>query len=94
MEIDKDTVRKIAFLSRLNVDDNIDGVKKDFQNILNLIGQFNEVDTKNVKPLVSVNENNIVCREDKVNEGGNPRTVLANAPEQEFGYFVVPKVVD
>ena len=94
MEIDKDTVRKIAFLSRLNVDDNIDDTKTDFQNILNLIEEFNEVDTNNVEPLVAVNDSNISLRKDEVAEGGNPSAVLANAPEQEFGYFVVPKVVD
>lgn len=94
MQIDNETVKKIAFLSRLNVDDNLESTKKDFENILGLIEQFNEVDTNNVEPLVSVNDNNIICREDVVNAGGNPEAILANAPAKEFGYFVVPKVIE
>ena len=33
-------------------------------------------------------------REDVVTAGNNSKEVLANAPAQEFGYFVVPKVVE
>jgi aspartyl-tRNA(Asn)/glutamyl-tRNA(Gln) amidotransferase subunit C len=33
-------------------------------------------------------------REDVVCEGGDAEAVLANAPEQASGYFVVPKVVE
>lgn len=94
MKIDNETVKKIAFLSRLNVDDNFDATKKEFENILNLIEQFNDVDTSNVLPLISVNDSNIIYREDEVTEGGNADTVLKNAPAKEYGYFVVPKVVD
>ena len=43
---------------------------------------------------MSVNESNIVCREDKVTEGNQSAAVLANAPQAEYGYFVVPKVVE
>lgn len=94
MKVDNETVKKIAFLSRLNVLDNFDNIKKDFENILNMIEQFNEVDTKEVKPLVSVNDSNIICREDKITEGGNAEAVLSNAPSSLYGYFVVPKVVE
>ena len=34
------------------------------------------------------------CREDKVTEGNQSAAVLANAPQAEYGYFVVPKVVE
>jgi len=33
-------------------------------------------------------------REDKVTDGGIPEKILANAPEQTAGFFVVPKVVE
>ena len=56
--------------------------------------QLNEVNTDNVEPLVSVNESYITCREDKVTEGNQAQAVLANAPQAEYGYFVVPKVVE
>ncbi|MDR1694482.1 MAG: Asp-tRNA(Asn)/Glu-tRNA(Gln) amidotransferase subunit GatC [Lactobacillaceae bacterium] len=94
MKVDNETVKKIAFLSRLNVDEDFENTKNDFENILGLIEQFSEVDTKNAAPLVSVNDNNLICREDKVMEGGDAEKILSNAPAKEFGYFVVPKVVE
>ena len=91
MAIDKETVKKVAFLSRLRIeDDKIEATEQEFNKILNWIEQLNE----DVEPLVSVNESNIVCREDKVTEGNQSAAVLANAPQAEYGYFVVPKVVE
>ena len=95
MAIDKETVKKVAFLSRLRIeDDKIEATEQEFNKILNWIEQLNEVNTDDVEPLVSVNESNIVCREDKVTEGNPSAAVLANAPQAEYGYFVVPKVVE
>jgi aspartyl-tRNA(Asn)/glutamyl-tRNA(Gln) amidotransferase subunit C len=36
----------------------------------------------------------LAWREDRVTEGGQPEAILANAPERQDGYFVVPKVVE
>ena len=95
MAIDKETVKKVAFLSRLRIeDDKVEATEQEFNKILNWIEQLNEVNTDNVEPLGSVNERNIVCREDKVTEGNQWAAVLANPPEAEYGYFVVPKVVE
>lgn len=70
MAIDKETVKKVAFLSRLRIeDDKVEATEQEFNKILNWIEQLNEVNTDDVEPLVSVNESNIVCREDKVTEG-------------------------
>ena len=52
MAVDTDTVKRIAFLSRLKVDaDKIDETKDEFNNILNWVEQLNEVDTEAVEPL-------------------------------------------
>lgn len=95
MAIDKETVKRVAFLSRLKIeDDKIEATEKEFNKILGWIEQLNEVDTDNVEPLVSVNESNLLCRDDVVNDGEKTKEILANAPMQEFDYFVVPKVVE
>lgn len=95
MAIDTETVKRVAFLSRLKVDDDkIVETEKEFNKILGWIEQLDEVDTDNVEPLVSVNQTNLECRADAVNDGEKAEAVLANAPMQEFGYFVVPKVVE
>ena len=33
-------------------------------------------------------------REDQITDGNYPNAILANAPEAEFGMFIVPKVVE
>lgn len=95
MAIDQETVKKVAFLSRLRIeDDKIEETQAEFNKILGWIAQLGEVNTDNVEPLVSVNESKLVCREDVINDGEQAEAVLANAPMKEFDYFVVPKVVE
>ena len=95
MAVDTETVKRIAFLSRLKVnDDKIKDTEQEFNNIFNWIEQLNEVNTDNVAPLESVNEKALRLREDVVDDGNQRDAVLANAPDAEYGYFVVPKVVE
>ena len=95
MAIDTNTVKKIAFLSRLRVsEDKIADTEKEFNNILKWIEQLKDVDTANVESLESVNEEALRLREDVVDDGNQRDAVLANAPDAEYGYFVVPKVVE
>ncbi len=95
MAVDNETVRKVAFLSRLRVEpEKLEETKQEFNKILSWVEELNEVDTDNVKPLVSVNDESLTMREDVVNAGQMSEAILQNAPAQEFGYFVVPKVVE
>lgn len=55
MAIDKETVRRIAFLSRLRVDDDkIEATEKEFNKILQWVEQLKEVNTDEVEPLLSL----------------------------------------
>lgn len=95
MAVDVDTVKKIAFLSRLKIeDDSVEATKEEFNKILAWVDQLKEVDTGNVEQLISVNENSIQLREDEVTQGQCSKEILANAPMKEYGYFAVPKVVE
>ena len=95
MTIDAQTVKRIAFLSRLRVeDDKLEATENEFNKILKWVDQLKEVNTDEVEPLVSVNEAHLEMREDKVTEGNQSEAVLANAPMKEYGYFAVPKVVE
>lgn len=95
MAIDNETVRRIAFLSRLKIeDDKIEATKDEFNKILSWIEELNEINTDNVEPLISVNDIALRIREDVVTEGNQPQAVLENAPASEYGYFAVPKVVE
>lgn len=95
MAIDNETVKRVAFLSRLKVDDDkIEATKEEFNKILNWIEELNEVNTDNVEPLISVNDTTLRLREDKVSDGNYQEAVLENAPDKEYDYFAVPKVVE
>ena len=95
MAIDTETVKRVAFLSRLKVEDEkIEATKEEFNKILNWIEELNEVNTDNVEPLISVNDTTLRLREDQITDGNYQEAVLANAPDKEYDYFAVPKVVE
>ena len=95
MSIDVSTVDKIAFLSRLRIEENAkEDTKVEFNKIIRWVDQLKEVNTDGVEALVSVNENGIQLREDEVTDGQCSKEILANAPMKEYGYFAVPKVVE
>ena len=93
--MDTQTVKKVARLARLKVDDaQAKAIAPQLSNIMNFIEQLNEVDTDNVEPLASVVDIDLPLREDTVNDGDAAQKVLANAPEETQDFFVVPKVVE
>lgn len=95
MTIDNETVKKVAFLSRLKIeDDKLDETKDEFNKIINWVEQLSEVNTDGIEPLVSVNDVQLVLRSDEVTEGNQSAAILANAPQAQYGYFTVPKVVE
>lgn len=95
MTIDKNTVARIASLARIRLtEDEQNTMTKEFQGILSWVDQLQEVNTDDVPPLTSVVEITLPLREDKVTDGGYPEDVLANAPKQAAGFFVVPKVIE
>jgi len=95
MSVDKDTVRSIAKLSRIALDEARVGPMVDELNgIFAWVQQLNEVNVEGVPPLTSVVAQRLKMRDDKITEGGNANALMANAPEGEDHFFVVPKVVE
>lgn len=95
MSVDKDTVRRIAKLARLAVDESrAEAMVAELNGILTWVEQLKEVDVAGVEPLTSVVEQKLKMRDDEVTEGGNADALMQNAPLGEDHYFVVPKVVE
>ncbi len=64
------------------------------EQMLEYIRKINEVDTEGIEPLSNVFSKELnVFREDVVTNGSNREAFLAQAPEKEKDYFVVPKTV-
>ena len=95
MPLDKATVAHIARLARIRVsEDELEALAGELSSILTWIEQLDEVDTTRVAPITSAVELNLPMREDVVDDGGKQADILADAPESELGFFVVPKVVE
>ena len=95
MAVDNEIVKNIAYLARIRVEqDKLEETKTEFNKILAWVEELKEVNTEDIQPLISVHEEPIVMREAVVTVKNTCENVLANAPQKEFGYFAVPKVVE
>lgn len=94
-DMDQETVRKVANLSRIEISEAEQAqVAPKLAGILKWVDMLSEVDTDDVEPLANVVNIPLKLREDIVNDGDVQAKVLANAPEDTQGFYVVPKVVD
>jgi aspartyl-tRNA(Asn)/glutamyl-tRNA(Gln) amidotransferase subunit C len=95
MSVDAKTVRDIAHLARIAVnDDEIEHLQGELNAILAFVEQLAEVDVTGVEPMTSVTPMAMKQRSDVVTDGGDAEAILQNAPAREGDYFVVPKVVE
>jgi aspartyl-tRNA(Asn)/glutamyl-tRNA(Gln) amidotransferase subunit C len=95
MSLEPATIRRIAALARLRVEDaELSVLAAELNGILGWIEQLNEVNVDGIEPLTGAAQMALKMREDVVTDGGYPEKVLANAPERAGDFFVVPKVVE
>jgi aspartyl-tRNA(Asn)/glutamyl-tRNA(Gln) amidotransferase subunit C len=95
MSVDKDTVRRIAKLARIALEEaRVEPMVNELNAIFAWVTQLEEVDVTGVPPMTSVVEQKLKMRDDVVTEGGDAAALVANAPETEDHFFVVPKVVE
>lgn len=95
MSVDKDTVRRIAKLARLALDESrVEPMARELNGIVTWMERLNEVDVAGVAPMTSVVEQALKMRDDVVTEGGQAEALMANAPGGEDNFFVVPKVIE
>ena len=95
MSLDKATVRRIATLARIDVQEaELEPLAGELSAILGWIEQLQEVDTSTVTPMTGGTDAALPWRDDVVDDGGQPEKVVANAPDPQDGFFTVPKVVE
>jgi aspartyl-tRNA(Asn)/glutamyl-tRNA(Gln) amidotransferase subunit C len=95
MSLDTATVRRIASLARIRLEEEEVGrMQAELNGILGWIEQLQAVDTTGVEPMAGGGAVSLRMREDAVTDGGIPEQVLANAPDRMGEYFGVPKVVE
>ena len=93
--LDETAVRHVAHLARLKITDE-EAVRYAGQlsSVLSYMEQLNELDTKDVPPTAHPLPLGNVLRPDEVRECLSQDQALHNAPQQQDGFFRVPKVLD
>jgi aspartyl-tRNA(Asn)/glutamyl-tRNA(Gln) amidotransferase subunit C len=95
MKIDKDSIKKIAHLARLEFDESsAEKMSQDMSQILDWVEQLNELDTTGVEPLTTMSSEVNVMRDDKAGSHLSHEAGLKNAPKKDSDYFRVPKVLE
>lgn len=94
-EINKDLVKYIAVLARLEFDEEeLDNFTEKFKRILDYVEQLKELNVDDVLPTYHININYNSMREDEVKESLEVSEVLKNAPDKKESFFRVPRVVE
>ena len=99
MELQPDDLKRLARLARIGVSaDDVVLLQEQFKGIFGLIDELQAVDTRGIEPLAHpldvVQPMAQRLREDRVTEFNQRNENLANAPSQENGLFLVPKVIE
>ena len=95
MSVDLATVKRVARLARIAVDeDDAQRMAGELNVILGFVAQLDEVDVSGVEPMTSVIPLAMKKRQDVVTDGGKAADIVANAPATEENFFLVPKVVE
>lgn len=86
-------VEHVAKLARLELTEDEKALyTKQLGDVLGYVNQMNEVDTSNVEPMTQVVDFVNVMRDDEVHYDYTKDELMANAPEEENGFFKVPKI--
>jgi aspartyl-tRNA(Asn)/glutamyl-tRNA(Gln) amidotransferase subunit C len=95
MSVDTATVRRIAHLARIAVnEDEIEHLKAEINDVLAFVEQLSQVDVSGVEPMTSVTPMAMKKRLDVVTDGEIADEIVKNAPATQDHFFLVPKVVE
>jgi len=92
--VDKETVRKVAKLARLELTNKeLDKFSKDMEDITKAFSVIKKVKTDGVEPTFQPVERKNVLRDDVIEESISRDVLLKNLKNQEKGFIKGPKVV-
>ena len=95
MIIDKQTILKVADLARIDIKEaEIDALIPDMNKILTFMEKLNELDTTGVEPLVYMNTEENVWREDIAKHEITVEDGLKNSALHNESFFLVPKIIE
>jgi aspartyl-tRNA(Asn)/glutamyl-tRNA(Gln) amidotransferase subunit C len=90
----RDDIRKVAILARLEFSEQeLVDLTDQLGKIVTFVEQLSEVDTTGVEPLAHPLDVHSVVREDRWIEGISRESALANSPNHDDQFFLVPPVM-
>ncbi|MBP1860934.1 Asp-tRNA(Asn)/Glu-tRNA(Gln) amidotransferase subunit GatC [Rhizobium herbae] len=95
MSVDLATVKRVARLARIAVtEEDAQRMTGELNGILGFVEQLSEVNVDGVEPMTSVTPMAMKKRADVVTDGNKADDIVANAPNEDRNFFLVPKVVE
>ena len=92
--IDEALVRHIGKLSRIELtDEQVRTFGRQLASILEYFDKLQQLDTEGVEPMAHAVALHNVLADDAPVEGLTPQQALANAPQRDGDFFMVPKVI-
>ena len=94
MSIGPETVRHIAKLARIKVDDEeVSKFSEQFSRILEFFNELDKIDVSDVEPMYHVIPLENVLRDDEPSQPLSVEDALKNAPEKKDKYFKAPPII-
>ena len=93
--IDREQVRKVAHLARLELTpEEEEQFTVQLGSILDYFEQLSELDVSNVQPTARAIDVSNITREDELQSYPDREAILSSAPEHEGDFFKVPKILN
>jgi aspartyl-tRNA(Asn)/glutamyl-tRNA(Gln) amidotransferase subunit C len=94
MEVTREDVLRCAALAHLSLqEEEVEPMRAAMAQMLTHAASLDELPLDQVEPLLAGLDRPLPRREDEAREAFTQAQALANAPEQDHGQFVVPKVL-
>ena len=95
MAIDKETVKYVAHLARIELQPNeLEKLSRQLDDILGFIDKLSRLNTETIKPTSHILAISNVLREDQAHPCLTPDKALENSPEKKGNFFSVPRIIE
>ncbi len=95
MSLSLDDVKRVAHLARIEITaEQAQATLAQLNDIFAMIERMQKIDTRGVEPMAHPLGGGQRLRNDAVTEPDQREAALRNAPEQQDGLFLVPRVID
>ena len=94
MEVNNKLIQDLSRLAKLKFDEkSVEKMKGDLNKMIGFVDKLSEIDTEGIEPLIYLNEEVNVLREDEIAHEVSQENALKNAPQKDSDYFKVPTVL-